>query len=236
MGFTGEQFYLSNEYPCDIRAILYGKEYVFSSAEALWQAKRVTFSSLAEKDKLSLIECLTKSTPKEAIAIGKGISPLSGDGFLWETFRPIVMESVINCKFNQNPELARLLFHEDLESIACETSQEEETLTALRHFRTMDKGHVCPPNVANLCGDGYAKRRTILENGNTVYNYTEIIRENDSVREVNIVKWDKNRFSNTLETLSYTEAITKFTENVTFEDVEKLFEGAREISEEYVLE
>ena len=236
MIFRGERFYLNNAYPCDIRASLYGREFIFTSAEALLQAKKVEFSLLPTEERVRITEELANSTPKRARAIGDSFSHEGGDMKVWEHFQPLVMESAIDCKFSQNLELAKLLIREDLDNIVPDSKEEEALLCGLKHFQSSHSHLLCQPTMAEIVGNGYAKRRTILEKGDIVYNYSEVIREGKDNREVEIVRWNKDRFSNLLERVSYVEDGEMFSTNLTFETVDKLFGEARYIKEEeYVL-
>lgn len=105
-GFQGEYRFLSNFYPSPIRATFTGVEYLFPTAEHLYQASKLIYTELSTDDQREIVEQIISSTPGQAKRIGRGI-PLTDQ---WDDVESdIVMRKVIGEKFEQNPDLAQRL-------------------------------------------------------------------------------------------------------------------------------
>ena len=105
-GFQGEYRFLSNFYPSPIRVTFTGIEYLFPTAEHLYQASKLIYTELSTDDQREIVEQIISSTPGQAKRIGRGI-PLTDQ---WDDVESdIVMREVIGEKFEQNPDLAQRL-------------------------------------------------------------------------------------------------------------------------------
>lgn len=96
--FSGELAFLSNMYPCKVRMKIGGKEYVFDSSEAAFQAGK------SENPKEITLFTRVKDG-KDAKRLGRKIT-LRED---WDNYRLLWMKRVVYSKFIQNPELMEKL-------------------------------------------------------------------------------------------------------------------------------
>ena len=107
-GFQGEHRFLSNFYPAPIRyAALTGTEYLFPTAEHLFQAFKTTYTNLPLEEREAFIKRIIAGTPGQAKRIGREIPIIPAD---WEESAENVMREVVGEKFEQNPDLAQRLF------------------------------------------------------------------------------------------------------------------------------
>lgn len=96
--FSGDLAFLSNMHPCTIRISLQGETYVFSSAEAAFQAGKC-------KDAKDIALFTRVANGAAAKRLGRKIA-LRDD---WELFKVTWMKRVLLCKFTQNPLLLKQL-------------------------------------------------------------------------------------------------------------------------------
>jgi len=92
--FSGRYRFLSNFYPCDI----YYQGKIWSSSEHLFQALKTDNEEEQEKVRVA-------RTPGEAKKIGRQINLR----YKWEEIKDSIMTLVLAMKFDQNPNLKRML-------------------------------------------------------------------------------------------------------------------------------
>lgn len=96
--FSGDLFFLSNMYPCNVQLDIDGKTYRFQSSEAAFQAGKCT-------DPREIRQFETLRDGKAAKRLGRKIA-LRPD---WNIYRIQWMQKVVAAKFQQNPELMQKL-------------------------------------------------------------------------------------------------------------------------------
>lgn len=105
--FYGEHFFLSNFYESPIKATLYGQEYTFATGEHLFHAGKTATSLLPEGQRGAWLSQLEQnSDPQNSKRMGRRI-PI--DVGRWDAICVQVMRRVQELKYDQNPELAKLL-------------------------------------------------------------------------------------------------------------------------------
>ena len=97
--FRGDNFYLSNMYHCEVPMVINGKTYLFSSAEAAFQA---------HKDVKRASEFVGISG-KEAKRLGRRVNMRQD----WERVKDDIMRACVRSKFENNPDLAKKLKNTD---------------------------------------------------------------------------------------------------------------------------
>lgn len=97
--FRGDNFYLSNMYSCEVPMVINGKTYLFSSAEAAFQA---------HKDVKRASEFVGISG-KEAKSLGRRVNMRQD----WERVKDDIMRACVRAKFENNLDLAKKLKNTD---------------------------------------------------------------------------------------------------------------------------
>ena len=94
LGFFGEFRFLSNFWPCEFR----WEDITWSTSEHAYQAAKL-------KNKELMVKFSKLSTAKDAKIAGQLISCRED----WDQVKYLIMYEIVSAKFNQNPELRRML-------------------------------------------------------------------------------------------------------------------------------
>ena len=226
MKFYGEQYYLNNYYPCEVKiSFPFGnsnKVFTFPSAENAYQAHKVMYSTVNENEKLKTIQEFTNISPKEAKEKASKLYLNSS----WDKDKKHIMSVVIDHKFNQNSDLKKQLLNEDTydwsrNDILCSLLTDEKNKLSLKNIRNDNKPFYSSFIRDNKC---YIKMRKIIERDNTVYNYTEILSEDEnSPKEIFITRWEKDN-ENTCRQFHYSTSDNLiFLSDISFEEIDKTF-------------
>lgn len=100
--FSGEFAFLSNMYPCSVNVEVNGTDYSFSNSEAAFHAGKCI-----DPNEIKLLQ--DAKTGKIAKQIGRCVKMRSD----WNSYRLKWMEIVVRAKFEQNPDLMRMLLNTD---------------------------------------------------------------------------------------------------------------------------
>ena len=253
MEFKGKYYYLNNDFPCEIRIVITTdmlkglKEDVFltyPSVRNAYQAEKVLYSELSFESKEKLLKDLTLVTPKEARQMGRGL-PIDIAG--WERDKEKILTDLVAKKFEQNRYLAVELINENDENIFASKNMlfgRDNNLLGKILKRTraeiIQKRNSTKTNsfVSRTVEDGKCiiVKRTVFEQDNIVYNYTEFINEDKDNKTVCITKWDKREEDLTGQVF-YEEKRAIFNQDVDYDYVAEKFEEMSErlLEEDYEL-
>ena len=101
MIFRGEYWFLSNMYPCPVAINIAGKDYMFSCAEAAYQA--------CKSDDAMYLKEMSHLDGFAAKRRGRLVEMTNETRKLWNESREVIMETVVRAKFAQNPALLQKL-------------------------------------------------------------------------------------------------------------------------------